>query len=77
MKTAAILFCRNDGYKEDERAIVCLNSMIETFDEVWYIDWNSPEDKGSLLWKIEDKLIKQGKIKHIIVPPKIAKQIVF
>jgi hypothetical protein len=75
MKTAAILFCRNDGYKEDERAIVCLNSMVETFDEVWYIDWNSPEDKGSLLWKIEDKLIKQGKIKHIIIPPNIAKQL--
>jgi hypothetical protein len=75
MKTAAILFCRNDGYKEDERVIVCLNSMIETFDEVWYIDWNSPEDKGSLLWKIEDKLIKQGKVKHIIIPPSIAKQL--
>jgi len=75
MKTAAVLFCRNDGYKEDERAIVCLNSMIETFDEVWYIDWNSPEDKGSLLWKIEDKLIKQGKVKHIIIPPSIAKQL--
>ena len=75
MKTAAVLFCRNDGYKEDERAIVCLNSMIETFDEVWYIDWNSSEDKGSLLWKIEDKLIKQGKIKHIVIPPKVAKQI--
>jgi len=75
MKTAAILFCRNDGYKEDERAIVCLNSMVETFDEVWYIDWNSPEDKGSLLWKIKDRLIKQGKIKHIVIPPSIAKQL--
>ena len=75
MKTAAILFSRNDGYKEDDRAIICLNSMVETFDEVWYIDWNSPEDKGSLLWKIEDKLIKQGKIKHIIIPPNIASQL--
>ena len=75
MKTAAILFGRNDGYKEDERAIICLNSMVETFDEVWYIDWNSPEEKGSLLWQIEDKLNKQGKIKHIVIPPKIVKQI--
>lgn len=75
MKTAAIVYSRNDGYKEDERVIVCLNSMIETFDEVWYIDWNSPEDKGSLLWKIEDKLIKQGKIKHVIIPPSIASQL--
>jgi len=75
MKTAVVLYCRNDEYKENERAIICLNSMIETFDEVWYIDWNSPEDKGSLLWKIEDKLIKQGKVKHIIIPPSIAKQL--
>ena len=75
MKTAAILYCRNDDYKEDERVIVCLNSMIETFDEVWYIDWNSPEDKGSLLWKIQDKIIQKGKLKHIIITPKIAKML--
>jgi len=75
MKTAVILFGRNDGYKEDERAIVCLISMVETFDEVWYVDWNSPEKKGSLLWQIKDKLIKQGKIKHIVIPPEIVKQL--
>jgi hypothetical protein len=75
MKTAVILFGRNDGYKEDERAIVCLNSMVETFDEVWYVDWNSPEKKGSLLWQIKDKLIKQGKIKHIVITPEIVKQL--
>ena len=50
MKTAVILFSRNDGYKEDDRVVTCINSMVETFDEVWSIDWNSPEDKGSLLW---------------------------
>jgi len=75
MKTAAVLWCRNDGYKEDERVIVCLNSMIETFDEVWYFDWNSPEEKGSLLWQIQDKLVKTGKIKHVIITPEIAKQL--
>lgn len=75
MKTAAILYSRNDGYKEDERSAICINSMVETFDELWYIDWNSPEDKGSLLWQIEDKLIKKGKIKHIIIPPSIASQL--
>jgi len=75
MKTAAIVYGRNDGYKENERAIICLNSMIETFDEVWYIDWNSPEDKGSLLWKLENKLVKQGKLKHVVIPPSIVKQL--
>jgi len=32
-KTAILLGCRNDGYKEDERIITCLTSMVETFDE--------------------------------------------
>ena len=73
MKTAAVLWCRNDDYKEDDRIIVCLNSMIETFDEVWYIDWNSPDEKGSLFWKVKDRILKQGKLKHIVIPPNIAK----
>jgi hypothetical protein len=75
MKTAVIIYSRNDGYKEDDRVVTCINSMVETFNEVWYVDWNSPEDKGSLLWKLEDRIIKQGKIKHIIIPPSIASQL--
>jgi hypothetical protein len=75
MKTSVVLYCRNDEYKEDDRVVICLNSLIETFDEVWYVDWNSPKDKGSLLWRVEDRIIKQGKIKHIIIPPSIASQL--
>ena len=51
MKTAALINCRNDGYKENERFVVCINSFLETFDEVWYFDWDSPDEKGSLLWQ--------------------------
>jgi hypothetical protein len=72
MKTAALLNCRNDGYKEDERFIVCLTSMVETFDEVWYCDWNSPSDKGSMLWKLMDHIPKVGKIRHFIIPENVA-----
>jgi len=75
MKTAAVLWCRNDDYKEDERVITCLNSMVDTFDEVWYFDWNSPLDKGSLFWKVQDRINKTGKIKHIVIPPEIASQL--
>jgi len=64
---AALLNCRNDGYKEDERFIICMNSMLETFDEVWYCDWNSPSDKGSLLWKLRDYIPRTGKIRHFII----------
>lgn len=75
MKTAAILYGRNDDYKEDDRAVICITSLLETFDEVWYIDWNSPEERGSLLWQIEDRLPKTGRLKHIVIPPSVVKQL--
>jgi hypothetical protein len=71
-KTAILLGCRNDGYKEDERVITCLTSMIETFDEVWFCDWNSPSKNGPLLGKLRDKIPQTGKIKHFIIPEDIA-----
>ncbi len=73
MRTAALLNCRNDGYKEDERFVICINSMLETFDEVWYCDWNSPSDKGSLLWKLQDYIPKTGKIRHFVIDEASAK----
>jgi len=72
-KTAILLGCRNDGYKEDERIIVCLNSMIETFDEVWFCDWNSPKENGPLLWKLKDQISQIGKIRHFIIDEENAK----
>lgn len=71
MKTAALLYGRNDGYKEDERIAICLNSMLETFDEVWFLDWNTPEGHNPILWDIEDKLSKTQRLNHIIIPPEI------
>lgn len=76
METKAVaLGCRNDGYKEDKRVIACLNSMIETFDEVLFCDWNSPKENGPLLWKIKDKILKTGKLKHFIIPEEIVQEI--
>jgi len=72
-KTAILLGCRNDDYKEDERVITCLNSMIETFDEVWFCDWNSSSQKGPLLWKLRDQIPQTGKIRHFVITEDIAK----
>jgi len=73
METKGVVFgCRNDDWKEDERVIVCLKSMIETFDEILFCDWNSPSDKGPLLWKLKDQIPKTGKIKHFIIPEETA-----
>jgi hypothetical protein len=72
-KTAVLLNCRNDGYKEDDRFVSCMNSMIETFDEIWYCDWNSPSDKGSLLYQNLDRIPQIGKIRHFIIDPETTK----
>lgn len=72
-KTAILLGCRNDNYKEDERIVTCLTSMIETFDEVWFCDWNSPEAKGPLLWKLKDQLPQTGKLRHFVITEDVAK----
>jgi hypothetical protein len=74
MKIGAVCVGRNDGYKDFERGIIHFKSMLDTFDEVTYIDWNSPS--GSFLWEIQDKLPKTGKLKHFVIPPEVVSQIV-
>jgi len=75
MKTAAIIYGRNDGYKEDDRLIIHINSLLETFDEVLYLDWNSDDNKGSALESIKPKLFQTKKLKHFIIPASIVSQI--
>jgi len=72
MKLSAVVVSRNDNYGGNlaDRATYCLNSLSDTFDEVFYIDWNSPTH--SLLYDIEDRLVKKGNLKHIVIPPDVA-----
>jgi FkbM family methyltransferase len=70
-KTAVVVFGRNDGYKEDERFVIHINTMLETFDEVIYVDWNSPTH--SFLYDVINQIIPTGRLKHIIIPPEYAK----
>lgn len=74
MKTSVCIVSRNDNYGGNliERSTYCLNSMIDTFDEVWYVDWNSPEDAGSLLNVIKPNLELKGNLHHIVVTSDIA-----
>lgn len=76
MKISAIIVSRNDNYGGhlNERAIYAINSAIATYDEVVYVDWNSP-DGHSLLWDIRDNLELKGNLKHIIIPPEAASQL--
>ena len=75
MKIASVTVNRNDGYKDFKRGLIHFKSMVETFDEVNYVDWNSPD--GSFMWEIEDKLPKKGKIKHYCISSQIVNQIIF
>jgi len=73
MKISAVIVSRNDNYGGhlNERATYCLNSAIETYDEVFYIDWNS--STHSLLYDVKDNLITKGNLKHIVITPEVAK----
>jgi len=69
-KTAVVVFGRNDGYKEKERFAIHLTTMLETFDEVIYVDWNSPTH--SFLYDVLNIIPKTGRLKHFIIPPEYA-----
>jgi len=75
MKLTAVIISRNDNYGGhlNERATYAINSAINTYDEVFYIDWNSPTH--SLLWDIQDNLQLKGNLKHFVIPPSAAKQL--
>ncbi len=72
MKISAVVISRNDNYGGNlvERATYCLNSAIDTYDEVIYVDWNSPTH--SLLYDIKDNIQFKGNFKHIVITPEIA-----
>ena len=69
MKISAVIVSRNDGYGGhlNERATYCFNSAIDTYDEVIYVDWNSPTH--SLLYDIRDNIQFKGNFKHIVISP--------
>lgn len=56
------------------KEVIHFKSLLDSFDEVIYIDWNSPS--GSFLWEIEHELPKTGKLKHFVITPEIAKQLI-
>jgi hypothetical protein len=72
MKISAVIVSRNDNYGGhlNERATYCFNSAIETYDEVIYVDWNSPTH--SLLYDIKDNIKFKGNFKHFVITPEIA-----
>lgn len=68
----AVVCSRNDDYGGDliKKFTYGLTSLIEFLDEVYYVDWNSPEKP--LIDEIRASLPPTGKLHVIIVDPDMA-----
>ena len=55
MKLSAVCCGRNDNYGGHllESAVYSLNSMLQSFDEVIYVDWNTEEGKKTVAAELE------------------------
>lgn len=70
-----VIVGRNDFYGGNlvERASYCINSLVSTFDEVIYVDWNVVNNK-TLIEEIYDNLIETDKLKIIKISPELASE---
>lgn len=71
-----VITARNDDYGGHltERAAYCLNSMLESLDEVIFVDWNTPDNKVTLIEEMGDALVKSSKFHWIRVSSKQASE---
>jgi predicted O-methyltransferase YrrM len=76
MSLGVCVISKNDGYGGNlkERAVHCINSLINTFDEIIYVDWAS--EGNSLIDEIREYLIPTTKFKYTVINPKQARELV-
>jgi hypothetical protein len=77
MPTFGSVLCgRNDGYggHTQEKFIYVINSLIYACDEVYYIDWNSPNNV-SLVDACKEHIVKFQKLHHIKISEKQVKEL--
>ena len=75
MKSSVVILTKNDNYGENlnHRAKMCINSLVENFDEVVIVDWKT-RDRKTLLSNIIDQVPHVGKIKSIEVSNELLKE---
>ena len=75
MKVSVVLVGRNDNYggRQVERVNYSINCMLDTFDEVIYVDWNTDGPK-TLADELDIK-VHPEKLVVITVPPEQCKEI--
>jgi hypothetical protein len=69
MKKAIVIPDRNDSYKEPKRLHYVLSCHLENFDEIWFVDWNTPRGVKPWLHEFAQYVPRTGKIHHVIVTP--------
>jgi|TARA_B110000914_G_C15423770_1_gene427873 hypothetical protein len=69
MTISAVICGRNDNYGGHliERATYSINSLLETFDEVVYVDWNTEQGKKILTDELDIK--DRSKLKVFTISP--------
>jgi hypothetical protein len=74
MSLSVVVIGRNDNYggRLNERATYCLNTMLDTFDEVVYVDWNSP---GKPLTDDIEIKVNPERLKIVVVSEEKTKEI--
>jgi hypothetical protein len=77
MRTTAVVSGRNDNYGGHflESAVYSLNSMLRSFDEVIYVDWNTEDGKKTVTAELESKLVNLDRLRTIQVTPEQVKTI--
>jgi hypothetical protein len=72
----AVVVSRNDNYGGDliEKFKYTLTSLINNLDEVYYVDWNSPDDKP-LIDEIKQSIPHLGKLHSIVISQQRAKEL--
>ena len=75
MTISAVIVGRNDNYGEtlNERATYCLNTMLDAFDEVIFVDWNSQNDRP--LTEELQITVHPERLKTIVVTPDDVKRL--
>jgi len=75
MSYGVVLVGRNDNYGNNlnERFSYCINSMTRSFDEIIYVDWNTDDNKPTLIEEIKDNILLKNNIKFIRISPERAK----
>jgi hypothetical protein len=72
----AVVISRNDNYGGDlaKKFVYTLSSLIKNLDEVYYVDWNSPNDQ-TLFEEVRNQIPKTGRLKVVTVDQALASKL--